>query len=176
METYWHGNILAWKHTGMVTYWHGNTHIYVRYRLHWLPVKQRIKFKIYVLVFKCRLNEAPVYLSEMLYTVQRPTRYNRVLVRVLSVYLLSRLVFRMSNNTLLSTQLIYEIFFSIMLQLHHSWMNKTIQNFREPVVVGFEDKTASVVAIEPTPLNVVAAKSHLTQSSSTQINMVISMS
>ena len=55
-------------------------------------------------------------------------------------------------------------------------MNKTIQNFREPAVVGFEDVTASVVAIEPTPLNVVAAKSHPTQLGMVKINMVISMS
>jgi len=48
----------------------------IRDRLHWLPVKQRIEFKICVLVFKCRSNEAPVYLSEMLHAVQRPTRYN----------------------------------------------------------------------------------------------------
>ena len=48
----------------------------IRDRLHWLPVKQRIEFKICVLVFKCRLNEAPVYLSEMLHAVQCPTRYN----------------------------------------------------------------------------------------------------
>ena len=27
---------------------------------HWIPVKQRIEFKICVLVFECRLNEAPV--------------------------------------------------------------------------------------------------------------------
>ena len=31
----------------------------IRDRLHWLPVKQRIEFKICELVFKCRLNEAP---------------------------------------------------------------------------------------------------------------------
>ena len=48
----------------------------IRDRLHWLPVKQRIELKIYVLVFKCRLNDAPVYLSDMLHAVQRPTRYN----------------------------------------------------------------------------------------------------
>ena len=53
----------------------------IRDKFHWLPVKQRIEFKFCVLVFKCRLNEAPVYLSEMLPMVQRPTRYNLVLIR-----------------------------------------------------------------------------------------------
>ena len=46
----------------------------MRDRLHWLPVKQRIEFKICVLVFKCRSSEAPVYLSEMLHTVQLNAR------------------------------------------------------------------------------------------------------
>ena len=49
----------------------------VRDRLHWLPVKQRIKFKIKcVLVFKCKINEAPAYLSEMLHRVVCLVRYN----------------------------------------------------------------------------------------------------
>ena len=48
----------------------------IRDRFHWLPVRQRIEFKICVLVFKCRFKEAPAYLSEMLHTVQRQTRYD----------------------------------------------------------------------------------------------------
>jgi len=32
--------------------------------LHWLPVRQRIKFKTAVLVFKCLHGLAPAYLSE----------------------------------------------------------------------------------------------------------------
>ena len=48
----------------------------IRDRLHWLPRKQRIEFKICVLVSKCRLNKALVYLSEMLHAVQRQTKYN----------------------------------------------------------------------------------------------------
>jgi len=32
--------------------------------LHWLPVRQRLKFKTAVLVFKCIHGQAPVYLSE----------------------------------------------------------------------------------------------------------------
>ena len=53
----------------------------IRDRLHWLPVKQRIEFKICVLVFKCRSNEAPVYLSEMLHAVQRRRDTTSVLIR-----------------------------------------------------------------------------------------------
>ena len=33
--------------------------------LHWLPVKQRIWFKIMLLTFKCLLGKAPVYLRDM---------------------------------------------------------------------------------------------------------------
>ena len=36
--------------------------------LHWLPVRQRIKFKISVLVFKCLHGQAPAYLSCLLHT------------------------------------------------------------------------------------------------------------
>ena len=34
--------------------------------LHWLPIHLRISYKICVLVFKCRSNEAPIYLQELL--------------------------------------------------------------------------------------------------------------
>jgi hypothetical protein len=34
--------------------------------LHWLPIRQRVQFKLLVLVFKCRNGSAPQYLSELL--------------------------------------------------------------------------------------------------------------
>jgi hypothetical protein len=34
--------------------------------LHWLPIKQRVSFKLATLAFKCRTNLAPLYLSELL--------------------------------------------------------------------------------------------------------------
>jgi hypothetical protein len=44
--------------------------------LHWLPVEQRIKFKVNVLVFKSRINCLPDYLSKdlTLYSSVRPIR------------------------------------------------------------------------------------------------------
>ena len=44
--------------------------------LHWLPIHQRIKYKLAVLTFKCRIGKAPKYLSDMLenYTLSRTTR------------------------------------------------------------------------------------------------------
>jgi cellulose biosynthesis protein BcsQ len=45
----------------------------VLYRLHWLPVKQRINFKILMLTFRALHGQAPGYLSEML-QVYEPTR------------------------------------------------------------------------------------------------------
>jgi len=41
--------------------------------LHWLPVKQRIQYKVACLVFKCLHNMAPLYLSEIIKT-HVPTR------------------------------------------------------------------------------------------------------
>ena len=38
----------------------------IRDHLHWLPVKQRIDFKLGLLVYKCLHGEAPAYLAEML--------------------------------------------------------------------------------------------------------------
>ena len=38
----------------------------IRDRLHWLPVKSRIDFKLGLLVYKCLHGEAPSYLAEML--------------------------------------------------------------------------------------------------------------
>ena len=38
----------------------------IRNKLHWLPIRQRISFKLCLLVFRCLRGEAPPYLSEML--------------------------------------------------------------------------------------------------------------
>ena len=38
----------------------------IRDKLHWLPIQQRIKFKIGVLVYRCLHGTAPPYLSEMI--------------------------------------------------------------------------------------------------------------
>ena len=35
-------------------------------QLHWLPIKQRIKYKILLTVFKCIMGKAPAYLQELL--------------------------------------------------------------------------------------------------------------
>ena len=45
----------------------------IRKTLNWLPIKQRIKFKILVLTFKCLNGMAPVYLTELL-SVKKQTR------------------------------------------------------------------------------------------------------
>jgi len=37
----------------------------VRDRLHWLPVQQRIEYKVCVLVYKCMHQAAPAYLTEL---------------------------------------------------------------------------------------------------------------
>ena len=44
--------------------------------IHWLPVRQRINFKVLLLVFKCIKGEAPMYLSNVL-TPYCPTRLLR---------------------------------------------------------------------------------------------------
>ena len=38
----------------------------VLHSLHWLPVSQRIKFKVLLLVFKCQISTAPPYLQELI--------------------------------------------------------------------------------------------------------------
>jgi hypothetical protein len=43
-------------------------------RLHWLPVKQRIEYKILTLVFKAMHGQAPQYISDMLELYQPPRR------------------------------------------------------------------------------------------------------
>ena len=45
----------------------------VLHQLHWLPIKQRIKFKILLLIFKCINGLAPSYLTELI-TPYHPTR------------------------------------------------------------------------------------------------------
>ena len=39
-------------------------------KLHWLPVKQRIQYKILLLTFKCLHGMAPAYLKELLIPLQ----------------------------------------------------------------------------------------------------------
>ena len=50
--------------------------------LHWLPVKQRICFKIMLLTFKCLIGKAPVYLRDMVvkYVPQRTLRSSDALL------------------------------------------------------------------------------------------------
>ena len=48
----------------------------VLFKLHWLPVKYRINFKILLLTFKCLHGPSPSYLSNLLIPYQ-PTRYLR---------------------------------------------------------------------------------------------------
>ena len=43
--------------------------MFIRDKLHWLPVRQRIDFKLGVLVYKCLHNLAPPYLMEMVLPV-----------------------------------------------------------------------------------------------------------
>ena len=42
--------------------------------LHWLPVEQRIKFKVLLIVFKCMHDMAPVYLQDLLEKKQNLSR------------------------------------------------------------------------------------------------------
>ena len=53
--------------------------------LHWLPVKQRISFKIILLTFTCLIGNAPVYLRDMVerYVPYRTLRSsNELLLKV----------------------------------------------------------------------------------------------
>ncbi|PIK34106.1 hypothetical protein BSL78_29072 [Apostichopus japonicus] len=45
----------------------------ILHELHWLPVSQRIRFKVLLLVFKCQNNMAPPYLQDLIRLYQ-PTR------------------------------------------------------------------------------------------------------
>ena len=60
--------------------------------LHWLPVKKRIIFKIFLLIYKCVNNIAPNYLCELL----SPTKFSRPL-RSDSQYLLQLPVTRCNH-------------------------------------------------------------------------------
>ena len=44
--------------------------------LHWLPVEQRVKYKLLLLVYKCLTNQGPSYLSDLL-DLHVPTRQLR---------------------------------------------------------------------------------------------------
>ena len=46
--------------------------------LHWLPVEKRILFKVLLLVFKCRMGKAPLYLQELLMPYNRPQKLRPV--------------------------------------------------------------------------------------------------
>ena len=48
----------------------------VLFALHWLPIRQRIKFKLLLLVYRCLHQMAPAYLSELItpYTPARSLR------------------------------------------------------------------------------------------------------
>lgn len=45
--------------------------------LHWLPVRQRVDFKILLLTYKCLNNQAPAYLKELLSPVQHDIQTRR---------------------------------------------------------------------------------------------------
>ena len=46
----------------------------ILYNLHWLPITQRIKYKILLITYKCLHGQAPIYLSELIdYSKQRRT-------------------------------------------------------------------------------------------------------
>lgn len=47
----------------------------VLYDLHWLPVAQRVKFKVLLMVYKCQHNMAPLYLQDLI----RPQQQTRTL-------------------------------------------------------------------------------------------------
>ena len=49
--------------------------------LHWLPVQQRIDYKLCVLVYKCLHQGAPVYLSELCIPVASSTGRNHLCVQ-----------------------------------------------------------------------------------------------
>ena len=38
----------------------------MRRSLHWLPIKERIDFKIAVHIYKCQNNQAPIYLQKLI--------------------------------------------------------------------------------------------------------------
>ena len=54
-------------------------------KLHWLPVQQRIHFKICVLTYKCTHNNAPPYLQELINPYIPPRRLRSSDANLLSV-------------------------------------------------------------------------------------------
>lgn len=54
----------------------------ILFNLHWLPVEQRIKFKVLLFVFKCVNNIAPIYLIDLLklYQPERELRSANTLI------------------------------------------------------------------------------------------------
>ena len=58
----------------------------IRNKLHWLPIRQRISFKLCLLVFRCLRGEAPPYLSEMLSPLYRTMmRCDRIVRRLVVI-------------------------------------------------------------------------------------------
>jgi len=47
----------------------------IRDRLHWLPISQRIRFKLCLTMYKVMHDQAPVYLSELCERVEGRTRF-----------------------------------------------------------------------------------------------------
>ena len=45
------------------------------FRLHWLPISYRIKFRILLLTFKCLYGQAPNYLIDLV-TIKKQSRYS----------------------------------------------------------------------------------------------------
>ena len=64
-------NAAAWSITGTVKYDHITP---ILRELHWLPIKERINFRILLLTFKALNNMAPAYLKDML-RLQTNDRY-----------------------------------------------------------------------------------------------------
>jgi len=60
------------KHTGLTNYYEHITATF-RDRLHWLPVRQRITYKLCTIVYKCLHAAAPSYLTEMCVPVAAST-------------------------------------------------------------------------------------------------------
>ena len=59
---------VLWAAARLVLQKKKNDHISddIRNKLHWLPIRQRISFKLCLLAFRCPRGEAPPYLKEML--------------------------------------------------------------------------------------------------------------
>ena len=62
--SHWHGCEMLWRHRITPT---------LRDDLHWLPVPERIVFKLCLIVFKCRHQTAPAYVQELCVPVTAST-------------------------------------------------------------------------------------------------------